>query len=146
MRDAVFNLGVGFLMVGGKNSFGPGGYHRTAVEEALPVTMDITQKKVLPKGALVIVLHTCEFPEGNTWGKRVAKEAIRCLGAKDEVGVLVYGSQGEVVAFPAHAGQRVRAAGDAHQPGRDQRHAHFHRPDADGPGRPDGAATPAPST
>ncbi|MGD1000617.1 MAG: glutamine amidotransferase [Candidatus Brocadiia bacterium] len=100
VKDAVFNLGVGFLMVGGKNSFGPGGYHRTPVEEALPVTMDITQKKVLPKGALVIVLHTCEFPEGNTWGKRVAKEAIRCLGAKDEVGVLVYGSQGEVWLFP----------------------------------------------
>ena len=51
MRDAVFNFGSGFLMVGGANSFGPGGYHRTVVEEALPVTMDISQKKVLPKGA-----------------------------------------------------------------------------------------------
>ena len=90
LRDAVYNQGIGFLMVGGKNSFGPGGYHRTPVEEALPVDMDIQQKKVLPKGALVIVLHTCEFPEGNVWAKRIAKEAIRVLGAQDEAGLLIY--------------------------------------------------------
>lgn len=90
MRDAVFNLGSGFLMVGGANSFGPGGYHRTVVEEALPVTMDINQKKVLPKGALAVILHTCEFPEGNTWAKRITKQAIRVLGAQDEVGVIDY--------------------------------------------------------
>jgi uncharacterized membrane protein len=90
MRDAVFNFGSGFLMVGGANSFGPGGYHRTVVEEALPVTMDISQKKVLPKGALVIILHTCEFPEGNTWAKRITKQAIKVLGAQDEVGALCF--------------------------------------------------------
>jgi uncharacterized membrane protein len=90
MRDAVFNFGSGFLMVGGANSFGPGGYHRTVVEEALPVTMDISQKKVLPKGALAIILHTCEFAEGNTWAKRITKQAIKVLGAQDEVGVLCF--------------------------------------------------------
>ena len=94
LRDAVYNQGIGFLMVGGKNSFGPGGYHRTPVEEALPVDMDIQQKKVMPKGALAIVLHTCEFPEGNVWAKRIAKEAIRVLGAQDEAGLLIFGSSG----------------------------------------------------
>jgi len=100
LRDAVYNQGIGFLMVGGKNSFGPGGYHRTPIEEALPVDMDIQQKKVLPKGALVIVLHTCEFPEGNVWAKRIAKEAIRVLGAEDEAGVLIYGPGGDQWVFP----------------------------------------------
>ncbi len=95
VRDAVYNLGAGFLMVGGPNSFGPGGYHRTVIEEILPVSMDITQKKVLPKGALAIILHTCEFPEGNTWGKRITKQAIKVLGAQDEVGVLAYTQRGE---------------------------------------------------
>ena len=94
LRDAVYHQGTGFLMIGGKNSFGPGGYHRSAIEEALPVTMDITQRKVLPKGALAIILHTCEFPEGNTWGKRIAREAVRVLGGEDEVGILAYGYQG----------------------------------------------------
>jgi uncharacterized membrane protein len=100
LREAVYSQGIGFLMVGGKNSFGPGGYHRTPVEEALPVDMDVSQKKVLPKGALAIVLHTCEFPEGNVWAKRIAKEAIRVLGAQDEVGLLIYGQGGDKWVFP----------------------------------------------
>lgn len=95
MRDAVFNQGTGFLMVGGANSFGPGGYHRTVVEDTLPITMDITKKKILPKGALAIILHTCEFPEGNTWAKRITKQAIKVLGKQDEVGVIAYGPGGE---------------------------------------------------
>lgn len=95
VRDAVHNLGSGFLMTGGPQSFGPGGYHRTVIEEILPVSMDISQKKVLPKGALAIILHTCEFPEGNTWGKRITKQAIKVLGAQDEVGVLAYTEKGE---------------------------------------------------
>lgn len=90
IRDAIYNEGTGFLMVGGGRSFGPGGYHRTVIEEALPVNMDVTNKKVLPKGALVIILHTCEFPEGNTWAKRITKEAVKVLSARDEVGVIDY--------------------------------------------------------
>jgi uncharacterized membrane protein/Mg-chelatase subunit ChlD len=88
LKDAVYHQGTGFVMIGGEHSYGPGGYHRSAVEEALPVTMDTTQKKVLPKGALAIILHTCEFAEGNTWAKRIAKEAIRVLGSQDEVALL----------------------------------------------------------
>lgn len=90
LKSAVYNQGTGFLMVGGKNSFGPGGYNKTDIEEILPVSMDITNKKVLPKGALAIILHTCEFPDGNTWAKRIAKAAIKVLGADDEVGLLAY--------------------------------------------------------
>jgi len=88
LHDAVYGQGTGFLMVGGENSFGPGGYHRTPVEQVLPVTMDIPQKKILPKGALAIILHTCEFGQGNTWAKRITKAAIKVLGSEDEVGVL----------------------------------------------------------
>ncbi len=94
VHDAVYHLGIGFMMVGGPNSFGPGGYHHTPVEDALPVSMDITKKKVLPKGALVIILHTCEFPEGNTWAKRITKRAIKVLSEQDEVGCMGFGFGG----------------------------------------------------
>lgn len=105
VHDAVFDLGIGFLMVGGDNSFGPGGYHRTEIEDALPVSMDVSQKKIMPKGALAIILHTCEFAEGNTWGKRITKQAIKVLSDEDDVGVLVYGSGGEKWLFePMPAG------------------------------------------
>ncbi|NQU39786.1 MAG: VWA domain-containing protein [Lentisphaerae bacterium] len=104
IHDAVVVQGSGFLMVGGQNSFGAGGYNRSLIEKILPVSMDIKKRKALPKGALAIILHTCEFAEGNTWGKRIAKEAMRVLGAQDEVGVLVYsygtGSSGERWLFP----------------------------------------------
>lgn len=90
MRDAVFHQGSGFMMIGGDQSFGPGGYHHTLVEEILPVTMDVLNKKILPKSALAITLHTCEFPQGNTWAKRITKQAIQVLGSQDEVGVLVF--------------------------------------------------------
>jgi uncharacterized membrane protein len=105
LRDAVRELGLGLLMVGGGNSFGPGGWNRTPVEEALPVSMDITGRRVMPKGALAIVLHTCEFPEGNTWAKRITKQAIRVLSAEDEVGVVAYlygngGGGGDQWVFP----------------------------------------------
>lgn len=95
LKDAVYNVGIGFLMVGGKNSFGPGGWNKTVVEEILPVSMDITNKKILPKGALAIILHTCEFPEGNSWAKRITQQAIKVLSAQDEVGVLAYTDKGE---------------------------------------------------
>lgn len=95
LKDAVYNVGIGFLMVGGGNSFGAGGWHRTVAEDILPVTMDISNKKVLPKGALAIILHTCEFPEGNTWAKRITKQAMKVLSAQDEVGVLAYTEKGE---------------------------------------------------
>src|SRR5206468_2878895 len=86
--------GTGFLMLGGPQSYGPGGYHRSVVEDALPVTMDVTQKKILPKGALAIILHTCEFAEGNTYAKRIARESVRVLGAQDDVGILDYAYSG----------------------------------------------------
>jgi len=119
VRDAVFNLGVGFLMIGGNNSFGPGGYHHTVIEDALPVTMDITQKKILPKGALGIILHTCEFAEGNTWAKRVTREAVKVMGARDEVAVLCYEGVERWICHLTPAGEleRISRLVEASNPG-----------------------------
>ncbi|MDA1163765.1 MAG: VWA domain-containing protein [Planctomycetota bacterium] len=95
LHDAVRDVGTGFLMLGGPDSFGPGGYHRTPLEDVLPVSMDIEQQEILEKGALIIVLHTCEFADGNTWGKRITNQAIRVLSSQDEVGVLVFADNNE---------------------------------------------------
>lgn len=95
VHDSVRDLGLGFLMVGGPNSFGPGGYQNSPIEDCLPVSMEISKKKILPKGALVIILHTCEFPQGNTWAKRITKQAIKVLNAEDDVGAIGYGMNGD---------------------------------------------------
>ncbi|MBI5366530.1 MAG: VWA domain-containing protein, partial [Planctomycetes bacterium] len=94
-QSAVRDLGIGFVMVGGEESFGAGGYQSSPVEEALPVLMDIPQRKVLPKGALVIILHTCEIPDGNTWAKEIAIAALGVLSARDLFGCIVYDIAGE---------------------------------------------------
>lgn len=94
VHDAVKEQGSGLIMLGGPDSYGPGGYAKTDIERALPVTMDIKKKKILPKSALAIILHTCEFADGNTWAKRISKEAIKVLNEQDEVGLLAFTWQG----------------------------------------------------
>ncbi|MEW6357023.1 MAG: glutamine amidotransferase [Planctomycetota bacterium] len=100
IESCVKDSGIGLVMIGGEDAFGAGGYLNTPVERALPVTMDVKQKKVLPNGALVLVLHTCEFPDGNSWAKKIAREAIRVLSPRDFVGTLAYGMGGEQWIFP----------------------------------------------
>lgn len=97
IEKGVHDLGIGLVMVGGENAFGAGGYQDTPIEKALPVSMDIKQKKVLPNGALVIVLHTCEIPSGNTWAREISVAALNVLSAKDYFGLLYWGpSQGAI--------------------------------------------------
>ena len=91
---AVKDWGVGLVMVGGENSFGPGGYQDSPIERALPVTMDIKQRRIMPSGALVVVLHTCEIAQGNYWGQQIALAALRVLSPSDEYGVLYLDWQG----------------------------------------------------
>ena len=87
-------VGIGFVMVGGDESFGPGGYQGTPVEELLPVEMEIKQKKVLPNGALAIVMHSCEINNGNYWAVKTVEQAIKVLSPRDYAGVLFYDYQG----------------------------------------------------
>lgn len=91
----VRSVGIGFVMIGGEGSFGPGGYQGTPVERLLPVDMEIKQKRVLPNGALAIVVHSCELPEGNYWAQQVIQRSLQVLTPRDHAGVLYYGMGGE---------------------------------------------------
>lgn len=82
------SLGCGLIMLGGPNSFGAGGWNNTEVEEAMPVDFQIKSAKVMPKGALVLVMHASEMADGNHWQKVIAKEAIKALGNEDYCGLL----------------------------------------------------------
>ncbi len=90
LAAAVRDLGVGLVCIGGNDSYGPGGYAGTPLEEVLPVSCDIRQKRVLPSGALVVILHTCEFPGGNTAARQITVAAMQALSSNDEFGVLLY--------------------------------------------------------
>jgi uncharacterized membrane protein len=94
LKRYVTDLGGGLIMVGGPQSFGAGGWIGSPLAEVLPVDLDPPQKKQLPKGALVLIMHACEMPQGNYWGKLVASAAVKTLSRLDLAGILAYGWQG----------------------------------------------------
>jgi uncharacterized membrane protein len=90
------DLGVGLMMIGGEDSFGAGGFKNSPLEKALPVDMEIKSTKVRGKGALVMLMHGCEIPEGNFWEKETARLAVEKLGPEDECGILGLSQQGQM--------------------------------------------------
>ena len=90
IQASVRDLGVGLVMVGGPHTFGAGGFLDTPIEEALPVDMDIKQRKMLPRGALALILHTMEFADGNAWANEISMAALNVLSAHDLMGLLAY--------------------------------------------------------
>lgn len=82
------SMGSGLVMLGGENSFGAGGWTNTEVEKAMPLDFQIKSAKVVPKGALVMIMHASELAAGNYWQKVIAKKAIEAMGAEDYCGVL----------------------------------------------------------
>ncbi len=93
LASHVHDMGGGLIMLGGRDSFGAGGWMNTPVEKALPVDMQIKALKVQGLGAMVLVMHASEIPEGNYWQKVVAKAAIRALSNYDYAGMLHWESQ-----------------------------------------------------
>ena len=94
VEQAVHGLGIGFMMIGGEDSFGAGGYNDTPIETALPVYMELKNEKIIPKGAIVPIVHTVEIPQGQYWGEQVILAALDTLHPRDEMGVMIYDWQG----------------------------------------------------
>jgi hypothetical protein len=70
--------GGGLVMVGGPESFGAGGWIGSPLEDALPVRLDPPQKRQMPRGALALVIHSVEMPEGVFYGQ----EGLRIGGER----------------------------------------------------------------
>ncbi len=88
-------MGCGLIMLGGKNSFGAGGWANTPLEAAMPVDFQIKNSKVQAIGALAMVMHASEMANGNHWQKVIAREALKVLGPFDYCGVIHWGNTGE---------------------------------------------------
>lgn len=55
IKSAVRDTGIGLIMVGGEDSFLPGGWYGSAVADALPVDLNIRQRKSFPSTTVLIV-------------------------------------------------------------------------------------------
>jgi uncharacterized membrane protein len=93
LASYVHDQGGGLVMIGGEDTFGAGGWEGSKLEEVLPVDMDIPAQRQVGKGALALVMHSSEIPDGsgNFWGMQCALKAAEALGEHDDVAVITYG-------------------------------------------------------
>ncbi len=105
VRAWVEDRGGGLLMTGGGASFGPGGYHKSPIEDVLPVTMEMRQEQRKFALAMALVLDrsgsmALPAPGGPTkmdLANRGVCEAVRMLSPLDEVAVVAVDSEPHVV-------------------------------------------------
>jgi uncharacterized membrane protein len=90
LENAVRDFGVGLVCIGGDQTYAAGGYRGTPLESTLPVSMELDSKKVLPNGAVVLVMHGMEFNNGNQVARDCAQGVLAALGPMDEMGVALW--------------------------------------------------------
>jgi uncharacterized membrane protein len=97
----VRDLGGGLVVVGGPDSYGVGGYYQTALEETLPVDMQIRDQERHPEIALVFAIDrsgsmAAREPTAGYTHLELAKEAVirsvNLLSSMDRVGVVGFDS------------------------------------------------------
>src|ERR1044071_3240029 len=101
IRDYVRDQGGGLMMVGGEESFGLGGYYRTPIEEALPVTMEVKQKVEIPSLAVVLsidrsgsmAMSTDEKVTKLDLAKEAAHVVVHRLDEPNEVAVMSWDTE-----------------------------------------------------
>ncbi|GKV67648.1 chloride channel protein [Sporosarcina sp. NCCP-2716] len=95
IEQAVKNFGTGFLMTGGENSFGLGGYFKTPVEKLLPVEMEVKGKEELPSLGLVIVMDRSGSMSGSklTLAREAAARSVDLLREQDTFGFTAFDEQ-----------------------------------------------------
>ncbi len=90
VESYVRELGGGFILAGGENTYGKDGYSNTPIEKALPVTFDT--KKRPPTIAMVVVIDVSgSMSQGQlTIAKEAAKAPLKSLRNSDRFGVLSF--------------------------------------------------------
>jgi uncharacterized membrane protein len=114
LESYVRDLGGGFIMAGGENSFGSGGYSGSRIEKLLPVRFDIEKKRDQPQLAIVL----CIDRSGSMTGEKIelakdaAKATAELLGPEDLIGVTAFDSAAVPIVRLQRAANRVRIATD----------------------------------
>lgn len=91
-RTYVQDLGGGFLMLGGDQSFGLGGYYKSVLEEILPVRSDFEKEKEKPSLAMTLVIDRSGSMSGEKleMAKTAAQAAVELLGPSDKICVIAF--------------------------------------------------------
>jgi Ca-activated chloride channel homolog len=110
----VRDLGGGFIMAGGQNSFGSGGYSGTMMEKILPVRFDTEKKRDQPSLALALCIDRSGSMTGQKLelAKDAAKATAEMLGSSDMIAVIAFDSSAYTVVRIQRAANRLRILSD----------------------------------
>jgi Mg-chelatase subunit ChlD len=105
LREATRSLGRGLVVIGGTSAYGPGGYAGTPLEDALPVTVKVTDGRQRQRVALLLIMDKSGSmgydPLGGKGKIEMAKEAVRlaahALSDGDQIGILAFNDRQEWV-------------------------------------------------
>lgn len=97
LSKAIKEFGTGFFAVGGDKSFALGNYKNTKLEEILPVSCNMKNKRKQANTGLVLLIDCSGSMNDETGGikkielaKKGAIEAIKALEKEDYIGVLAF--------------------------------------------------------
>jgi len=109
-RTYVQDLGGGFMMLGGEQSFGLGGYYKSVLEEILPVRSDFEKEKEKPSLGMAIVIDKSGSMAGDKieMAKTAARSAVELLGNSDQVCVIAFDGDTYVMSEMQSAGNKGR--------------------------------------
>jgi Mg-chelatase subunit ChlD len=108
LRSYVADFGGGLVMLGSENSFGLGGYYKTPVEEVLPLVSRFEKEKEKPSLAMVLVIDKSGSMEGTpiALARQAAKSAAELLGPQDQIAVIGFDSDAQVICEMTPASQQ----------------------------------------
>jgi hypothetical protein len=109
LKAYVHDLGGGLLMLGGDQSFGAGGWIDSDTASVLPVKLDPPATRQMVRGGLVLIVHSCEMPQGNYWAQQVSIAAIEALTRLDLIGIITLVSGPEWALPLQEAGDKSKA-------------------------------------
>ncbi|MCD6497327.1 MAG: VWA domain-containing protein [Deltaproteobacteria bacterium] len=107
----VHQFGGCYIMAGGENSFGSGGFQATRIERILPVRMDTERQRRTPYVALVLAIdRSGSMSSGRKieLAKDAAKASAEVLSGNDLMGVVAFDSQAHPVVPLQRAANRLR--------------------------------------
>lgn len=120
----VEQIGAGLVMVGGPDSFAPGGWRGSPIEPLLPVNMEVPDDLVIPTAAVMLVLDNSGSMGFGVMGSLRSKQeianesaalAISTLDERDLVGVIAFNSSTRTViplspnTDPERSADRIRS-------------------------------------
>jgi Mg-chelatase subunit ChlD len=117
--QAARTYGKGVLISGGTQSYGPGGYAGTGLEQMLPVSVKVTDGAQRPRVALLLIIDRSGSMTYNPqagvskldMAREAAKLALTALADGDQIGVLAFNDRQQwVVPMTPIEGESSRAA------------------------------------